>query len=455
MAEQHAGGEPPHLLRILGLAFGLAVVVGGMVGSGVLRAPGVVALGIPGPALILIAWALGGAVTLLSAMPLAEAGASVPLAGGPYPIAERAFGPTAGFLTGWWGWLGYTGANGFISVVFGEYVHRLGFAAGISNGALACGLILAMGALNLSGTRLSGASQNVASAAKVAALLALSALLFAVRSHGPLPAAAPAGGALAVGGIGAAVMALRVIYQTYAGWDAAIYFSEELHRPGHTVVRATLGGIAAVTVLYVLVNAAALHVLPPAAMAGSALAMGDAAKVALGGGADALITALGLFSLAAIVNLQIMATSRVPFRMARDGALPAPFALITRGGAPWVGVILALAGALAVAATGSYESIVRIYTPWSMGAGLMVTAAAIRLRIAEPDLPRPWRMPLFPWLAIVAGAIQVGLLAVVIWDDPGGGLISAAIGVAPLPLYLAFARRRGGRRSSDMQGRET
>ena len=137
MTEQQPHAAPPSLLRVLGLVFGLAVVVGGMVGSGIMRAPGVVAQGITSPTLILLAWAAGGGVALLSAMPLVEAGSSVPKAGGAYPIAKRAFGPVVGFLTGWLSWLQYVASSAFIAVVFGEYVHRLGFLAPVSNSVLA------------------------------------------------------------------------------------------------------------------------------------------------------------------------------------------------------------------------------------------------------------------------------------------------------------------------------
>src|ERR1700722_1683477 len=101
-AARHA---PLGLLRILGLVFGLAVVVGGVIGSGIMRAPGLVAQGFTTTPLILLAWAAGGAAAMLAAMPLVEAGSSIPLAGGPFPIAERAFGRTAGFFTGWMGWM--------------------------------------------------------------------------------------------------------------------------------------------------------------------------------------------------------------------------------------------------------------------------------------------------------------------------------------------------------------
>jgi APA family basic amino acid/polyamine antiporter len=435
-----AQGPPARsLLRVLGLAFGLAVVVGSVIGSGIMRAPGIVALGITSPPLILVFWALGGGLAMLTAMPLVEAGSSVPHAGGAYPIAERAFGPTVGFFTGWIAWIQNVAASGFMSAVFSEYVHRLGLLQAVPANVIACGLIVGVAGINWVGTRVSGASQTLASAIKGGAFIVLTVILFA-SPRAPV-AAGPAHPLAAITSIGALIMAIRVIYQTYAGWDTAIYFSEEVHRPDRNVGRATFWGIGLVTVLYLLINAAVFHVLPPSAIAGSALAVGDAAKVSLGAMGDTAITALGLFSLAAIVNLQIMSASRVTFRMARDGVLPPALSVVAPGGTPRRSVALMVAVALIFAATGSYESIIRIYSPWSIGTVLMICLSAIRLRIAEPDLPRPWRMPLFPWIAILAAAIQAGLIALFVWDDQIAGLASAVVAFAPVPIYLAFAKR--------------
>ena len=439
MTDAIAPRAPAGLLRVLGLVFGLAVVLGGVIGSGIMRAPGLVAQAFTTAPLILAAWTVGGLVTLLAAMPLVEAGASVPLAGGPYPIAERAFGRAAGFFTGWIGWLQYGASSAFIASVFGEYVHRLGLLSQVSTHVLACALILTVAAINWTGTRVSGASQSVASGIKGGAFIVLTIILF-LSAHAAPPAVAPHTAA-AITGVGAAVMAVRLIYQTYAGWDGAIYFSEEVHRPDRNVMRATFLGIGLVTVVYVLVNAAVLHVLTPAQVAGSALAVGDAAKVSLGHVGDTVITALGLFSLAAIVNLQTMASTRITYRMARHGALPAWLGEVAPGGTPRNSLLVLVLMSGTFAATGGYESIVRIYAPWSIGVILIVCLAAIRLRYAEPDLPRPWRMPLFPWIAIAASLVQAALVALVMWDDPVSGALSALAAVAPLPLYFLFARR--------------
>lgn len=439
MIETTAQEAPRTLLRVLGLVFGLAVVVGSVIGSGILRAPGVVALGVTNPTVILIAWAVGGAVAMLTAMPLVEAGSAIPHAGGAFPIVRRAFGPTVGFLAGWLAWLQNAAANGFMSAVFAEYVHRLGLAASVPAGVLGCGLILAVAVINWSGTRISGASQSIASALKGGAFLVLVVVLFA--SPRAVHIGAPNPPLAAITSVGALIMAVRVIYQTYAGWDSAIYFSEEVHRPDRNVARATFLGIGLVSVIYLLINAAVLHVLTPTAIAGSPLAVGEAAKVSLGAAGDTVITALGIFSLAAIVNLQIMSASRVSYRMARDGALPPWLAVVAPGGTPRNSVAVLVGVSLLFAATGTYESLVRIYAPWSIGAVLMVCLSAIRLRQTEPDLPRPWRMPLFPWLAIGAALIQAGLIAVMVWDDPANGAASAVVALAPLPIYLLLAKR--------------
>ena len=425
---------------MLGIVFSLAVVIGGVIGSGILRAPGVVAKATHSDLAILALWVGGGALAALSAMPLVEAGASVPKAGGSYPIAARAFGSGTGLITGWLTWLQYVGSNAFIAVVFAEYVHRLGLAEGVSKSVVACGVLLAFGALNLVGTRLSGASQSLASAIKGAAFVVLVIVLFAFPSHGhaPPPSSAPLAPAA---GVAALIMAVRVIYQTYGGWDAVIYFSEEVERPEASIARATFTGIGLVTVIYFLVNAAILHVLPPASIAGSELAAGDAVHAVLGPAADTAITALGLFSTAAIINLQFMAATRITWRMARDRLLPPLLGAVSRSGAPFASVILMLAGSLILAATGSYESIVRIYAPWSIGSVFMICLSSIALRIKEPDLSRPYRMPLFAWIAIGATLIQGALIIVVVADDLKAGALSVLVAFAPLPIYLALKSR--------------
>ena len=102
--------------------------------------------------------------------------------------------------------------------------------------------------------------------------------------------------------------------------------------------------------------------------------------------------------------------------------------------------MLVIASAI-FAGSGSYEWLVRIYAPWSIGSILMICLSGIWLRYKEPALDRPFRTPLFPWLSIFAALIQAALIAVVVIDDPSSGFWSAVVVVAPLPIYLLFAKR--------------
>ena len=119
-----AGPGRGELLRVLGVGFGIAVVVGGVVGQGIMRTPGIVAGALPSPPWILAAWLAGGLTSFIDAFASVELGASVPHAGGPYAFVERAFGSLAGSMTGWCDWLNAVVAVGFLGVVFAEYTHQ-------------------------------------------------------------------------------------------------------------------------------------------------------------------------------------------------------------------------------------------------------------------------------------------------------------------------------------------
>src|SRR5215469_9815231 len=235
--------QPAHdvrgrLLRIFGLGFGLAVVIGGVIGSGILRNPSVVAAGFLDPKWILFAWLGGGLFVAIDAMPTVELGAAIPRSGGPYSLAVRALGPFAGFFVGWADWLQLVFSTGFIAVAFGEQVQRLGILPGLSTGEIAVLLVLGCGAINWIGARVGGASQSIGSALKALGLLVLVATLFLAHGTAAVVAAPPPPPAFSWV---AAAVALRAIYGAYGGWEAAVYFSEELHEPERNVARATFG----------------------------------------------------------------------------------------------------------------------------------------------------------------------------------------------------------------------
>lgn len=423
------------LLRILGVFFGLAVVVGGIVGQGIMRTPGIVAGALPSPLLIMGMWLLGGLIILIDACATVELGASMPRSGGPYVFAERAFGPTWGGMIGWADWLNWTLAIAYISVVFGEYAQRLGLGTSLPAGVLAVLLIFCVGLINWSGTRNSGMSQVIGSAIKGFGLLALIALLWLAPSgahpqvhHASSVASGP------VLSVAAFAIAVRAVAITYGGWASCVYFCEELHKPERNVVRATFGGILLVILLYLGVNASLLHVLSPADIAASKLPVADAAAAVLGPASGTVITLLAIFSVVAISNLFVMSASRIGFAMARNRVLPAMLAQVSPSGTPRMALLVTAGAAAVLASSGGYERLIAIGAPFTLGITAICNLAAIRMRIKEPQLSRPFKMPLFPLPAVFGFGVNALLVGAVFYEDPfdsslGVGLV-LAIGAA-------------------------
>jgi len=433
MAAKHdrAAGE---LLRILGIGFGLAVVVGGVVGQGVMRTPGIVAGALPSEAWILGAWAAGGLIILIDACATVELGTSVPRTGGPYVFATRAFGPSAGTMLGWADAINYALAIAYVSVVFAEYAQRLGFGTALPIGALAILLIVCLATINWIGTRTCGHSQIIGSSIKGLGILALVMALWLAPGATQHAAATPAlPPVITIAAIGTAMRAIAI---TYGGWNGAVYCGEEMHQPERNIVRATFGGIALVSLLYLAVNGALFHVLTRAQIAASNLPVADAATAAMGPASGKLITGLAIFSVVAICNLQIMFVSRIAFAMARNGILPSLLTRVSRSGTPRMALLCMTALAAFLASSGSYERLIAIGAPFTIGVPAITDLAAIALRFKEPDLPRPFRMPLFPLPAVVGFAVNAVLVGAIFYEDP----LDSSLGVA-LVVAMGIATR--------------
>ena len=432
-----------HLLRILGLAFGLAVVIGGVVGQGILRTPGIVAGALPEPSWILALWVLGGIVILIDACALVELGSSIPRAGGPYAFVRRAIGNVSGIVVGWGDWLTCVLVLSFVSVVFGEYCHRLGIGSDWPVWSLSVLLIAGCSIINWTGTRISGASQTLLSAFKGAALLMLIAALFLMGGGPSAPVEAAATPVISpVLAASAVLVAMSAILNTYGGWTGTVYFGEEIVQAERNIARATFGGVLFVMALYVGVNAALLHVLTPAQMAASELPAADAAERVFGPVAGALITFVSLVSLAAIANLYVMFNSRIGFAMARDGVLPKLFAQTSASGTPRPAMIAGSLVAAAAAVSGTYLELVAVVVPLTAAVIASLNLSAILMRRKEPDLPRPFKMPLFPLPALIGMTLNLTLLVAMTIDDPTHSLIGIGSAILLGVGYALFTRRR-------------
>lgn len=179
-----------HLLRVFGMAFALAIVIGNTIGSGILRTPGDIAALLPSAWLIMAVWVLGGVNALLGATAYAELGAMIPCAGGPYVFARRALGDYAGFFVGYTNWIQGCAATAAIALVVGEYSGTLLPMLTGHVRAVAAAVFLALVALSWVQVRMGGWAQKLTTLAKVLGLLALVLAAF-LLPHPAVVAAAP------------------------------------------------------------------------------------------------------------------------------------------------------------------------------------------------------------------------------------------------------------------------
>ena len=168
--------ERPHhgeLLKILGISFGLAVIIGNIIGSGILRTPGEVAAKLPNPWLFIGVWIAGGLYALLGALSVAELGAMIPRSGGQYVYAHRALGTYAGFIVGWSDWISTCGTSAAVAIIITEYTGVLLSASAWLNSLIASAIIISFALLHWSGVLWGSRAQEVTSLLKVTAFLVL------------------------------------------------------------------------------------------------------------------------------------------------------------------------------------------------------------------------------------------------------------------------------------------
>jgi APA family basic amino acid/polyamine antiporter len=428
------------LLRILGLAFGVAVVVGETVGVGIMRTSGPTAGRLGEPLLIYLVWVGVGIFVLMVANTLAELATAMPKAGGPYIYVRRAFGDYLGFVSGWGDYAIYVLAIGYLAIAGSEFLTEICPAlAGFEN-LIATVLIVVFAGFNSLGLRASSAAQQLLSVLKVLMLVALVAGAFTYSgspSHPVHAAAAVAGGA----GFVAIVVSMQTVLEVYGGFNSPCYFSEETTNPDRTVPRALLLGVLLVVGIYLAVNAALLHVLSPAELAGSKLAPADALSRVYGPQARVAIVVLALVATLGVLNVCVLLAPRILYGMGRDGLFVSSGTYVTRHGVPLVGTWLSAAGAIVVANVGGFDTLYTATAFLNACDYLLCGGALFALRRWEPDLRRPYRALGYPWVPAIALLASAVLLVVFVLGNTRPSLLAVAVIAVTYPLF-GFVRRR-------------
>jgi APA family basic amino acid/polyamine antiporter len=248
---------------------------------------------------------------------------------------------------------------------------------------------------------------------------------------------APQGTAL----VAAIAVAFQAVIWTYYGYLDAGKIAEEVVRPEQSLPRIFLGGIAAVTVLYLLLNVAYVHVLPFDRIAASNLVAADVMAVLFGGGAGTVFAGVALLVVLASLNGNIFVTPRVIFGLAREGLAPRVLARVNRGGTPWAAMAFVGVAAMALAKTGTFDSLLALAITLILVVDSVAVLALFVLRRRTPDAP--FRVPLYPLLPLGFVAVYATLFVGTVVAQPRVVLIS--LGVLGLALGLSWTAVRARR----------
>ncbi|HEY6362317.1 MAG TPA: APC family permease [Vicinamibacterales bacterium] len=446
-SQASAPRDIPHprgrLLRVLGVGFGLAVIIGNTIAAGIFRSPGQVAGQLPDPWLFMAAWTVGGLYAFLGALQIAELGAMLPRTGGQYAFSRHALGDYAGFVVGWSDWLSVCGTAAAVSLVIGELAGTLMTPLARFVPAVAAGVATVFAILLWRGIRQGSLLQNVTSLLKAAvfSVLIVAAFVFGdtpLSQPSPVPSL-PTGLALAT----AFVLALQAVIYTYDGWTGVVYFGEEVQEPGRAIPRALLAGVTTVIVIYLLVNAALLRVLPVSGIAGEPFAAGAAATVLFGSRGETLVQALMLVSLLSAINANHLMATRVLFAMSRDGLVSLHAAAVNDGGTPTVALLLSAAVAVLFIVVGrTFEQVITVLAFFFIANYTLSFVSLFVLRRREPARPRPYRAWGYPWTTALALAGSVAFLAGAIAGDTRNSIAAVLLLAASYPLFRVTRSRQ-------------
>jgi basic amino acid/polyamine antiporter, APA family len=428
--------------EILSVTDGIFLTVGMIIGALIFKAPSTVAGATAGPGEFLLAWLLGGVVSLCGALVYAELAARHPDTGGEYVYLTRGFGRGVAFLFAWSRMtVIQTGAIAAVAFVFGDYASEILSLGKNSSAIWAAIAVGALTLLNLVGTLQSKALQKVMELVLITGLVVFAIAAILIGGAPARTAAAAPGGSFG--------FAMIFVLLAYGGWNEAAYLAGEVHQGGRSMLRILVVGVVAVTALYLLVNAGYLAVLGHAGVRDSKAVAADVMRVIVGEKGAIVIALIVCISVLTTINAAIFTGARTTYAFGRDfrsfgklgawrdaGSTPAN-ALLLQGA---ITLVLVAAGA---ATPDGFNAMVAYTAPVFWTFMYLAGASLFVIREKQRDLTA-FRVPIYPHVPIAFSIMCLYML----WSsidyvrnpDYGpkfgfavlAGLVVMAIGI---PLY--------------------
>ena len=433
---------------VLGMRESVALIIGVVIGAGIFKAPSMVAGMTGSTAWMFGAWVLGGVISLIGALCYAELTTAYPDAGGDYHFLKRAYGRSVSFLFGWARFFVITtGSIALLAFVFGDYMHQalpLGFLGAVwGPAAYALASIVVLSWINLRGIRSGTSTQTWLTALEVSGLLLIVVAALFIVAGGPVSQQALPAVAARTPDASSFGLAMVFVLLTYGGWNEAAYISAEMKGPRANMARALVVSILIITVLYLMVTWAYWKGLGLEGMAKSDALAADLLQRAFGPmGAKIISVMVGVAALTSI-NATMIVGARTSYALGRDWPMLEKLALWdgSRGtpvNAMRVQSLAALLLVLLGAWTGGgFSAMVEFTAPIFWLFFLLSGLALFVLRWREPQVERPFKVPLYPLLPVLFCATSAYMLwssLSYVYGQSFGGFNAAWIGVGVLAL---------------------
>ncbi|MCP4727211.1 MAG: amino acid permease [bacterium] len=465
MSEDQANSNNKGLERQLGLFDSTMIIMGIVIGSGIFLTTGIMAETLPSASMILLAWLVGGVLTLAGALTYAELGALMPEAGGQYVYLREAYGPLSGFLFGWITFAVYvTGAIAAMSVAFAEYfsvffpafsnenflltqdinAFGLEFTYTLSAGQVVASiLIVVLSLVNYFGVLFGKIIQNFFTVLKIGTIIIFIIMGLAVSKNVSIDyTLIPDDFSLQqlITGFGISLIA---VFWTFDAWNNITYVAGEIKDPGKTIPRALILGTAGVSLLYLLMNYVYLASLPMDEITG-VLRIAERSTVALfGSGYSGVVSALVVVSIFAGVNGSILVGPRVYYAMAKDRLFFRKAAEVhPKFKTPGYAIMLQAVWAIILTISGTFEQLITFVMFVAIAFWIAAALSVFTLRKKYPDLHRPyktWGYPVIPVLFILASLV---ILINTLLEKPAESIAGIIISLTGVPVYYYWKRKK-------------
>ena len=419
-----------------------ALIIGLVVGAGIFRAPSSVAENTGSSEMFLLAWVLGGVISLIGALCYAELTTAFPNVGGDYHFLTRAFGRDISFLFAWGRMvIIQSGSIAMLAFVFGDYASQVVPLGPYASSIYAMLAIAVLTSLHLMNVRQGTMAQKVLVTTKLLGLVTV--IVIGMTASFPATAAAAPAGDASKPAFG---MAMIFVLLTYGGWNEAAYISAELKNVQRDMVRALLGGIGVITAIYLLLNYAFLRGLSHPGLGQSEAVAADLMRRAMGEGGARFISVLVAIAALGSTNGTIFTGARSNFALGRDFSM---FGLLgrwhDRSNSPFNALIVQAAIALVLVLFGTwardgFSTMVGFTAPVFWFFFLLTGLSLFVLRTKEPDIERPFKVPLYPLTPLLFCFTCIYMLNSSLSYTGIGALAGVGALLAGLPL-LFFARK--------------